>query len=334
MPGIHIRMFGSLTAEREDVPLTRFPSRKVGDLFAYIVLHRETPQPREGVAAALWPDFDTDRARHCLNTAIWRLRAVLGEPSGDVSCLRIDNQGVGLNASSNVVIDVVQFERLLTLAAHLPSDQVATKASLCEEAVSLYRGDLLLDCYDDWCVVERERLLCQYLDTLGWLMSFYTRSAQFELAVTMGQRLLARDPLRESVHRQLMELYLRLERPAAALRQYETCREIVRRELGGDVTTETRALLARITAASGVQQAAPPQVDLSQVAVSEALDRLRRAMDLHERARQELEDAISLVQHARSQPATPSSTVGPTVPPAARSRSVLSAAVARSALAT
>ena len=48
-----------------------------------------------------------------------------------------------------------------------------------------------------------------------------------------ARRWLALDPLHEPAHRQLMSLYEISGQRAAALRQYETCRQTLSDELGG-----------------------------------------------------------------------------------------------------
>src|SRR6185312_13202009 len=75
--GLEIKLFGVFMAERDGKPLDRLPSRKVRDLLAYLLLNRRTPRAREQMAALFWPELDGDKARHCLNTALWRLRGAL-----------------------------------------------------------------------------------------------------------------------------------------------------------------------------------------------------------------------------------------------------------------
>jgi tetratricopeptide (TPR) repeat protein len=55
-------------------------------------------------------------------------------------------------------------------------------------------------------------------------------------------RLLALDPLQEAVHRTLMRLYGRQGRRGAALKQYQVCVGVLRRELGTEPEAETRKL--------------------------------------------------------------------------------------------
>jgi DNA-binding SARP family transcriptional activator len=246
MSTLCIRLFGPLQLERDGRPLPNLPARRVGDLLAYLCLNRETLHTRERLAGLLWADADEDRARHSLNTALWRLQRVLrGSPDGRRPYLRVSPQAIGFNTDSDCWLDVAEFESRCALAAQ------AEDPSLYEQAVALYRGDLLPECYEDWCVAERERLQGMYIRALERLVKLYARNDEPARAVEFAGRILACDPLREEVHRALIRLHLRSGQPTSALRQYRACEEVLRRELGIEPARETRALLPRIFAAHG-----------------------------------------------------------------------------------
>src|SRR5712692_4250143 len=96
------------------------------------------------VAGTLWPDVPDDRSGANLRSTLWRLprpRTPLVEASLQV-----------LRLGSGVAVDV----REATDAARQALDGQASPE--LERSLELWRfGDLLLDWYDDWVVVERER---------------------------------------------------------------------------------------------------------------------------------------------------------------------------------
>ena len=73
-------------------------------------------------------------------------------------------------------------------------------------------------------------------------MRHQSDAAAPERAIQTALRLLALDPLQEAAHRMLMRLYARHGRRASALRQYQTCVEVLKRELGAEPEAETRAV--------------------------------------------------------------------------------------------
>jgi DNA-binding SARP family transcriptional activator len=251
---LRIRLFGTLDLERDEQSLARFPSRKARELFAYLVLNRHTSHPREHLAGLFWGDSDDERARHSLNTALWRLNGVLAHESGR-AYLRVTPQEIGFNLSGEFWLDVAEFESRCALAEQASTpDQ---RATLYSQAVSFYSGELLPDCYEEWCTLERDRLQCLYLRALGRLVNYHAKRQHYDQAIDYARRILSADGLREEVHRALIDLYLSAGQPAAALRQYRACEDVLQRELAVKPAPETQALLAKILASQPVRQATP-----------------------------------------------------------------------------
>ncbi len=246
MSTLRIRLLGSLDLERDGRALDRFSSRKARDLFAYLAIQRQATHGRDHLAGTFWGDSCDDKARHALNTTLWRINKVLGADEGgrQNGYLRVSQRDIGFNAASDVWLDVAEFES--RCAAAEQTANVAEQIALYQQAVSFYRGELLPDCYEDWCVIERERLQSLFVRALSRLMGHHAQRADHEQAIECGRRILGCDQLQEEVHRDLIQLYLDSGQPSAALRQYRTCEELLRHELAIEPALETRALLARI----------------------------------------------------------------------------------------
>jgi len=121
-----------------------------------------------------------------------------------------------------------------------------------EEAVALYQGDLLEGLtlqeppFEEWLLAERLRLRELAQDALARLITQQRDAGAHDEAVQTALRLVALDPLQESVHRTLMRLYTQLGRRGAALRQYQHCVAALQRELRAEPDDETRALYQQI----------------------------------------------------------------------------------------
>ena len=230
----------------------RFPSKRAKDLLSYLLLNRDTLHPRYHLAGLFWSDLDDRQARRSLNTALWRLNQVLAEPGRrDHPYLRVDAETIGFNTASDFRLDVAEFESYCMLAREVGDQSAEKQANLYRRAVGLYGGNLLVDCYEDWCGMERERLAHLHHVALSHLVSFHWGRSEYEEAIDYGLQTLALDALREESHRDLIGLYLASGQPAAALRQYRTCEETLHRELAVDPLPETQALLPRILEARG-----------------------------------------------------------------------------------
>ncbi len=282
MSALSIRLFGGIELRsRDDVAFALQPSVQV--FLAYLLLNRERYHCREVLSAHFWGDRDDGHARRCLNTTLWRLRQELeeaGTPRGTL--VQTNHAGeIGVNCGDDIWLDVAEFEekarRGLTPALSEMSPQMAAHL---EEAVALYVGDLLEAVYADWVLVHRERLRALYIKCLKRLMHFHRTRHAYERSIAYGRKILAIDPLREEVHRQVMRLYELNGERAEALRQYDRCRQILARELDTEPMPEIQAhyrqlltLSSREAIPSNLQPGAREPEDLEQ-----ALSQLDQAL--------------------------------------------------------
>ena len=113
-------------------------------------------------------------------------------------------------------------------------------------AADIYQGDLLEGWYQDWCLFERERLQNMHLTMLEKLLNSCEARGEYELGLNYGVRVLRYDHARERTHRRMMRLYYLAGERTAALRQYERCVEALRKDLGVEPTSNTKALYRQI----------------------------------------------------------------------------------------
>ncbi len=224
----------------------------VKGLLAYLVLFRRV-HAREVLLDLFWGEYSEDRARKCLNTALWRLRKVLepkGVPRG--TYLITTSMGkVGFNRQSNHCLDVADFEKHIPKALAQPySALTVVEASTLEDALSLYSGDLLEGFYDNWVLRERERLYSLELRGLAHLLKYHRHQKNYEKALSCGQKIIDFDPLREEIHREIMRLHAANRQRPQAIRQYETCCRILDKDLSVGPMEETRLLNDQICSQS------------------------------------------------------------------------------------
>src|SRR5262245_1767512 len=215
------------------VPCT-LPTKKAQALLAYLALAPGRAYPRDVLASLLWGERGSAQARKSLRQTIYALRRAVFER---VALVYVEGERLALNPDA-VQVDVPQFESLVS---------EATPATL-ERAAALYRGDFLHGFvleeagFEEWLVVERERLREIAIEALAKLLAHQATTGETERAIQTATRLLAFDPLQEAVHRTLMRLYTRQGRRATALRQYQVCVAVLQRELRTEPETETKHL--------------------------------------------------------------------------------------------
>ena len=104
----------------------------------------------------------------------------------------------------------------------------------------------------DWLVEHQDRLRAEWTAGLETLARLHGAAGAHADAVAVLELLVARDPLRESAHRALMQGYVALGEPARALAHYEQLAALVQREVGAAPARETRQLAEALRRAAAV----------------------------------------------------------------------------------
>ena len=245
---LSIGVLGPLVIERDDCRLGKVP-KKARALLGYLAAQGGQAVSRERLADLMWPYQGSEQARHSLRNCLLELRKALG-PSGachlvaDFANCRIDD----------VVVDLDRFERL-SRSHNRPELQAAAE---------LYRGEFLADFdidsepFQEWLAAERDRTLALICDILQRLTAAQDVAGEADAAIQSGRRLVALDPLSEFGQRALMRAYAHAGRRGEALRQYKSCAETLKRELGVAPDAETQ-VLAHEMARSGTTAEADPR---------------------------------------------------------------------------
>jgi len=224
--------------------------RKAIALLAYLTVN-DIGRPaqrysRESLSTLFWPDYEQSKAFTNLRRTLWEIHQVLGE-----SWIIADRESLCWNENAVLDLDVARFESLLTQACERtdPSHRIP----LLTEAVDLYRNHFLTGFslkdahpFNEWAFATGEELRHKFADILTLLVESHSKLNQADLAIPYGRRLVTLDPLDESAHRLLMEVYLQAGQHSAALKQYQTCEQILRKEMNIDPQPETRALYKKI----------------------------------------------------------------------------------------
>lgn len=248
MPSLSIRIFGKFSAQSDGQRLDGIDGAKLQELFCYLLLNRCRPHSREVLAAMLWGDSPTARSKKYLRQALWQLQTALDLSERQRSrLLVIDSDWVNVNSEADYWLDVREFERVFDEAQGCRGQhfELATAAKVAK-AVDLYSGELLEGCYDDWCLVERERFQNMYLMMLDKLMAYSEAAERYDYGISYGARILACDRAREHTHRRLMRIYYLAGDRTSALRQYDRCVAALNEELGVKPARKTSQLFEQI----------------------------------------------------------------------------------------
>ena len=262
---LSISVLGPLVIESGDCRLGKVP-KKARALLAFLASQAGQPVTRERLADLLWPYQGSEQARHSLRNCLLELRKALGRNTdphlvADFATCRIQD----------AIVDLDAFEGL-SRSQHW---------SDLQSAAELYRGEFLSDFdinsepFQEWLAAQRDRTLSVVCDVLYRLSERQNAVGEHEAAIQSARRLVMLDSLSEFGQRALIRAYAQAGRRGEALRQYRSCAETLKRELGVAPDVETQLLASEISRSSGAREhsiAGAPVEDSESTARASTLD--------------------------------------------------------------
>jgi DNA-binding SARP family transcriptional activator len=189
-------------------------------LLALLAVTRDRGMNREKVQAYLWPESDTERARHGLNQLVYFQRRHLD--GGD---LFLGRKTLRLNRAA-ITTDIWDFEDALEAGAH-------------DTAVRLYAGPFLdgffvreAPGFERWVEDQRSRLAVRCAQVVGELAAAAAAKGDHHQALEWSRRGAELNPFDADAMLRLAEAWVAIGDRAAALRSIQRYEELLRTELG------------------------------------------------------------------------------------------------------
>ncbi len=232
---IDLRLMGSFELAANGRPINLPVSAQ--RLIALLALEGRS-MARCKAAGILWPDKAESRAAANLRSTLWRLNSHLDD------IVFSDNGFVALTESVIVDIDYLFPAKPTSITPCCEADLEMTSAERTHppQAISPLTAtvlanagraaELLVDWYDDWVIVERERIRQQTLRALESASTDLRRRGHFPAAIDAGVAAIKLAPLRESSHRVVIKAHLAEGNYSEAVRQYEAFAAILSEGLG------------------------------------------------------------------------------------------------------
>ncbi|MER9293315.1 transcriptional regulator [Mesorhizobium sp. M0518] len=226
-----ISLFGGFRIENETAGPLRLTGKRGPAIIAYLARCPGMAATRERLADLLWGDSDGEHSRNSLRQALSVLRQDLAREGVDL--IHSSGELIALRPEA-VQVDVEKFET--GLSARSAQDLAKALANYAGPFLDgLYLGS---NAFDDWITSERDRLLSRALESFEKL----ARLVDPDAGLILADRILAMEPTREESYRLKMELLLACGQRDRAIRTYEACRSMLKKEFGVEAGPETRAL--------------------------------------------------------------------------------------------
>lgn len=228
-PLLDVRLFGELVVKIDGKPLPPLRTRKGLWVLALLTLWHDSEVPRTRLAATLWPESLEDQALSSLRRTLTDLRQALGDRSDLLYAPT--PRTIRLNLQ-NSFTDVLLFDRLVK--STLPADW--------ELAVSLYRGQLIEQCLEEWIFQERTQREEAYLQTLEKLGALSFDLHDYAKAIQHLRTVVNIAPFREWAQRTLLKALAASGDYAAMTLAYRALRLSLHEQLNADPDPETTRL--------------------------------------------------------------------------------------------
>jgi DNA-binding SARP family transcriptional activator len=216
------------------------PSRPAQSLLAYLVLNAGLTQRREKLAGMLWPEATEANARSYLRQALWRIRKALGSESSTwEQYLQISDISVAFNDQADYWLDV---NALLAVGEATAPEEMAA-------AVALYKGELLPGFYEEWVLLERDRLQAAYHQRMKLLLDSLLAQGAWQKALKWAEQWIRLGHSPEAAYQALMRAYAALGDQGMVNGTFQRCVEAMERELGLEPSPETERLYERLPTA-------------------------------------------------------------------------------------
>jgi DNA-binding SARP family transcriptional activator len=250
---IKVKVFGALDVTGTGGAPISVSGNKQQALLAFLAMNTDNPPSRDRVMTLLWGDRFTDQARQSLRQGLSKLRQAI-DPDG-IGIIRSDNDRLGVNPEL-VDVDWVEFQK--AAAKNTPEADA--------KAVALFANSLLDGLYirevafDEWLAAERARICEIAFPVFERQAAHQLKNADQSKSQEIASQLIQIDPLREKSHRLLMRILAQSGQRAAAIKQYNACADLLKRELDVEPDPETQQLLADIKNPSPIQPDTPDKL--------------------------------------------------------------------------
>lgn len=233
---LQIRLLGRFDLRFRDVPI-QIPSRPAQSLLAYLVLNAGSTHRRERLAGLIWPDSAEEAARSNLRHALWRVRKAF-DASGASGYVAADDLSVGFPDDARCFLDVAALQRPRT---------ERDDANALREDVAAYGGELLPGFYDEWVILERERLRGIFERKMRTLTDRLAAEGRWAELAEWSERWISLAPTPEPGYRALMLARAALGDVSGVAAVYRRGVAALESDLGVAPSEQTRALYERLS---------------------------------------------------------------------------------------
>lgn len=204
------------------------PARKAQTLLAFLIMHRSGQHRREKLAGMLWPDSDEASARSKLRYALWQLRNSVGD-----EYFSADKITISLNPDADIWLDCDFFQN---------KDPGSQTSNNLEEIAALYLGGFLPGFYEDWILLERDRLRASFDLIIAQLIERLYGENLWSDVIEWSEKWISFGQSPEKAYQAIMAAQSQSGDKASAINTYLRLEQVLDEELGVDPSEASRQM--------------------------------------------------------------------------------------------
>ena len=202
-------------------------SRRSRAIVAYLVRMEGRPVPRQRLSTLLWDRVSEAQAKASLRQSLYEISRSL--VSAEAPALTIDREKVSLHATTDCAA--------LT-GGHLPFSRQVVKGNIDHILEGM---DGLTPGFDEWLQTERAQIANEVnAAAISALDHLKVRAAPPAERIEIARAVLAFDACHEKASRMLMRALLESGDMVGLVREYQRCKETLKRRLDAEPSPKTR----------------------------------------------------------------------------------------------
>lgn len=241
-PILRLYSFGMFEVYLADwrVPEESWHTQKVRYLLALLASRRGSPLNQDLVLEEFWPE-SPGRSKKYLYQTTSHLRRALTPPGWDDGPDYVVRGKLGLCLSPELPRwhDLEELEKAVDSGREFEEKgDVMRAVEALRVGLDLYRGPYLDGCYMEWAVALRSSVERTVMEAFTRMIAGTETLGRHHETLEVSNRMLELDPYRQDAHLAAMEACISLGRPEDALRQFERCEKILKRDLDIEPTID------------------------------------------------------------------------------------------------
>lgn len=217
----------------------KWATRKVEELLAYLIVHRDADIESWQLGESLWPEEEPGKVKANLHTALYRLRKTIQEAGLPIRILsEKGGKGTYCCRLGALSCDLAEFERAAVQYRTVHPGNVDE----WENVYALYKDDLFSGKHYSWCESKKERLRRQFVRMTKHMAAYYCEAGLYDNAADKLLETAAKAPYDEEIHRSLLTVLGARNNRGVLMQCHRDFERKLREELGVEPQAETRRL--------------------------------------------------------------------------------------------